>query len=64
MIKHLAWLKSLFYSNLLLLIGMISSVWLVFWGWFNSKAIIGVGIALLCSNISFLCSKYEKKKAE
>ncbi|MBR0423263.1 MAG: hypothetical protein IJJ04_01275 [Clostridia bacterium] len=56
--------KKLAYSNLLFLLGIISSVWLIFEGWFNDKTHVGVGITLLCSNISFLCSKYEKKKAE
>lgn len=60
MIKYLAWLKSLFYANLLLLIGIISSVWLVFWSWFNNKAFTLLGIMILFSNISVLINKYKK----
>ena len=58
--EKLAYLKILFYSNLLLLIGIISSVWLIFWGWFNNKAFIGLGIVVLFSNISILINKYKK----
>ncbi len=60
MIKNLAWLKSLFYSNLLLLIGIISSVWLIFLGWCNVKVYMVLGMILLFSNISVLINKYKK----
>ena len=47
-------------SNLLILIGIISSVWLILWGWFNNKVFIGLGIVILFNNISVLINKYKK----